>query len=359
VVSSVVCTPANLVSPTANQTFVFADGQHPTGAAHVAIAQVVASMLEGPQQAATLTEGPLAVEQSTFRTVDGRMWSALNTPVSPKGFNLWTSLDFANTDLDRGLVRGDGDTWTFSFGGDVRISPTLLAGAAVNYSEFDASYTGGSHKLEETSGTLYAGYGAGPWYVGGSLLVGNLDFKDVRRDFDVGTLRRTEQGETGGWHWALRVLGGYWMKAGSVLHGPFAKLVYQEAEINSFGERAGSSTALRYGEQNVESLVSSLGWQVQGEWGAVRPFARATWEHEFKDDARSVTASSVGLGGGYTIGGGSPNSDWALFNVGASMDLGQPGAAFGRVSAFLYGSATAGRDNGDSYAVTLGVRVPL
>jgi len=359
VASSLLCSPANLVAPNANQTYVFADGVHPTGAAHAVIAQVVASLLDAPQHAAALTEGPLSIEQSTFRTVDGRMWSALNTPVSPKNFNLWTSFDYGNQDFERGPVKGDADVWTFTFGGDVRINPHLIAGAAVNYSEFDASYGAGRHKLEETSGTLYAGWGNGPWYAGATLLVGDLDYKDVERGFDLGTLQRTERGETGGWHWALRVLGGYWMKAGNVLHGPFAKLVYQKAEIDNFAERAGTSTALRFGEQRVTSLVSSLGWQVQGEWGVVRPFARATWEHEFKDDLRFVSASPVGIGGDYSLSAGRPDTNWALFNVGASMEFGQPTAVTGRIAGFVMGSATAGRDSGDSYAVTVGVRVPL
>jgi outer membrane lipase/esterase len=357
--SSLVCAPSNLVSPNANQTYVFADGVHPTGAAHVVIAQAVASLLEGPQQAATLTEGPLAVEQSTFRTVDGRMWSALRTQVPKQSFNLWTSFDAGSTDFERGLAKGDGDLWTFSFGGDVRINEHMVAGAAVNYSEFDASYGSGSHRLEELSGTIYAGWGNGPWYLGGSLLVGDLDFKDVRRTFDLGAAQRTESGDTGGWHYAVRLLGGYWMNAGNVLHGPFAKLVYQKAEIDNFAERAGTSTALRYGEQRLTSLISSVGYQAQGEWGSVRPFARVTWEHEFKDDARSISASPIGLGGTYSIGVGEGNSNWALFNVGASMEFGQATATTGRISGWLMGSATAGRDAGDSYAVTVGVRVPL
>jgi outer membrane lipase/esterase len=206
---------------------------------------------------------------------------------------------------------------------------------------------------------VYAGWGTGPWYLGGSLLIGDLDYKDVRRNFGLGTFARGESGDSGGWHWAVRVLGGYWMKAGNVLHGPFAKLVYQKAEIDAFAEDGAMSTSLRYGEQEVESLVSSLGWQAQGEWGAVRPFARVTWEHEFKDDLRIVTASPIGIGGSYALAAGTPDSNWALFNIGASMDFGAATAATGRISGFVMGSATAGRDSGDSYGVTVGLRVPL
>jgi outer membrane lipase/esterase len=358
---SLLCSPANLVTPNANQTFVFADGVHPTGAAHAAISAVVASMIEAPFHTATLTEGPLAVEQATFRAVDARMWSGLNTPIAPKGWNLWASYDFANPDLDFGrVVNGDADVHTFSVGGDTRIGDHWVAGAAAHFSEYKAHYTGGSHKLEETAATLYAGYGAGgPWYVGTSLLIGNLDYKDVQRNFSIGALQRTEHGDTSGWHWAFRVLGGYWLTAGSVLHGPFAKLVWQEAEVSSFSEVAGTATALRYGEQTRKSLIGSLGWQVHGQWGAVRPFGRVTWEYEFKDDTRVVNASPIGIGGTFATTLGKPDNNWALLNLGASMDFGQGTTPGSRVSGYLMGTATAGKDDGDSYAITVGVRVPL
>lgn len=358
---SLLCSPANLVTPNANQTFVFADGVHPTGAGHAAIAGMVASMIEAPFRTATLTEGPLAVEQATFRSVDARMWSGLNTPIAQKGMNLWASYDFANPDLDFGrVVSGDADAQTVSIGGDTRIGDRWVAGAAAHFSEYKASYSGGSHKLEETAATLYAGYGSGgPWYLGTSLLIGNLDYENVQRNFDVGALQRTERGDTSGWHWAFRVLGGYWLTAGNVLHGPFAKLVWQEAEVSSFSEVAGTATALRYGEQTRKSLIGSLGWQVQGQWGAVRPFGRATWEYEFKDDARVVTAGPVGIGGTFATTLPKPDNNWALFNVGASMDFGQATTPGSRVSGYLMGTATAGKNDGDSYGITVGVRVPL
>lgn len=54
-----------------------------------------------------------------------------------------------------------------------------------------------------------------------------------------------------------------------------------------------------------------------------------------------------------------PDNNWALFSVGASMDFGQTTTPGSRVSGYLMGSATAGKDDGDSYGITVGVRVPL
>ncbi|GIK85762.1 MAG: autotransporter domain-containing protein [Chloroflexi bacterium CFX6] len=357
---SLLCGPANLVAANANETYVFADGVHPTGAAHRVVADYVASFLEAPFGAGTLTQGPLAVEQATFRTVDGRMWSSLDTPYDPqRGMTMWAAYDYANPDIDLPFASGDADLHTFSVGGDLRLSPHLLAGAAANFSEYKASYGGGRHTLDETSATIYAGWGSGPWYAGVSALVGVLDYSDVRRSFDVGIAQRSESGDTSGTHWGVRLHGGYWMRAGSVNHGPFAKLVWQRVDVDNFAERAGTSTALAYGEQERKSLVGSLGWQAQGTLGMVRPFGRVTWEHEFDDDALDV-ALSTSLGGRYVTTLPAPDSDWVLFNVGASMDLGAPSSsAFGKVTAFVMGSATAGKGDGDAYGVTLGVKVPF
>jgi outer membrane lipase/esterase len=356
---SLLCGPSNLVAPDANRTYMFADGVHPTGAASVVIAGVVASLLEGPQTAATLTEGPISVEQATFRAVDARMWSAMDTPYDPqRGRNFWASYDYANPDIEMGSARGDADLNTLSVGGDMRISDHLLAGAAAHFSEYKAAYTGGSHKLEETSATIYAGWGNGPWYAGVSALIGSLDYSGVSRSFDVGIAQRSEWGETSGTHWGVRVHGGYWMKAGGVNHGPFAKLVYQRADIDPYAEDGGAATGLSYGEQRRESIVGSLGWQAQGTFGMVRPFGRVTWEYEFDDDARQVT-THTGLGGSYTTTLPKPDDNWALFHVGAAMDFGAPSATFGKVTGYIMGTATAGKDDGDSYAVTVGVRVPF
>ena len=71
--------------------------------------------------------------------------------------------------------------------------------------------------------------------------------------------------------------------------------------MRGYTENGNDSTALSYGEQERESLVTSLGWQVSGRVANVRPFARVAWEFESKDDVRYVSASSVTLGGDYSV----------------------------------------------------------
>jgi outer membrane lipase/esterase len=347
------CNPSTLVAPNAAQTYLFADGYHPTTGGHAAIAQLVASMLEGPAQIGTMSGAPLAVEQAQFRALDGRMWSSLGTP-GGSSLQTWVSYDYGSNDFGGGsLGTGNSATNSVAAGLDLRLTNEVLAGVAFGYSEDKADFgnSAGNFKLQETMITAYGGWGRGPWYVGGSAFLGNLDYSTTR-NFAIGTATRSENGDTGGTHWGIRLLGGYWFNYQNIVHGPFLKLVYQEATVGAFSENSSDSTALRYQKQERDSFITSLGWQAQGQWGPVRPFARATWEWESKDSQQYVTASSSTLGGSYSVATYKPDGNWGLFLLGASMD-------FGKVTGFVSGSATAGKGNGDGYGITVGVRVPL
>jgi outer membrane lipase/esterase len=351
---SLLCTRTNLVTPNAASTFLFADGVHPTSAGHALIAQAVESMIEGPAKIGVLAEAPLAVEQATFRAIDSRMISALDAPVSRGKFQAWASYDYGRNDFDGRFISGSADVNTVSAGGDIKVTEHMLVGGAFGYADDRGDFGAGSggYTLRETTGTAYIGYGTGPWYVGATLGAGDLDFRDVHRNFDLGALSRTESGETRGWHAMASVLGGYWFSYASVLHGPFVRFAYQQIRVKGFAERGNDSTALIYGEQERKSFISTLGWQVSGQIGNVRPFARVGWEIEGKDDDRFVSASSVTLGGNYSIPALKPDNNYLRYVAGASAD-------FGRVTGYLVGSATSGRSDGNGYGITVGVRVPL
>jgi outer membrane lipase/esterase len=351
---SLLCTSANLVAPNAAQAFVFADGVHPTSATHAIIAQAVESMIEGPMKIGVLAEAPLGVERATFRAIDSRMFSALGTPVSRNRWETWVSYDYGHQDFDGNFVSGHADVNTIAAGGDYKLDDQTLVGAAFTFADDHGDFGGdsGGYKLRETTGTAYAGYGRDRWYVGATLGAGDLDFHDVHRDIDLGALRRTERGDTRGWHAMASVLGGYWFTYADLLHGPFVRLSYQDIRVKGFAENGSDSTALVYGEQRRESFISTLGWQVAGQIGRVRPFARVGWSFESHDSDRFVSASSVTLGGHYSIPVLGPDRSYAQYLVGASTD-------FGRVTGYVTGSATSGKSDGNDYGVTIGVRIPL
>ena len=352
--SALDCTPATLRDPNGAATYLFADDFHPTTATARIAAAAAASMIEGPAKIGVLAEAPLAVEQATFRAIDGRMISALGAPGSAGRFEAWASYDYGSTDFDGHFVSGSADVNTVTAGGDMKLAERLLAGVAFGYSDNKGDFGGGSggYKLGETSATAYVGYGGGPWYVGATLGAGGLDFKDVHRNFDLGALARREGGDARGWHLMGSVLGGYWFDYAGWQHGPFVRFAYQEIRVKGFSERGNDSTALSYGEQRRKSFISTLGWQVAGQVANVRPFARIAWEFEGKDDERFVTATPVGLAGTYSVPVIRPDDNYVRYLLGASAD-------FGRVTGYVVGSATSGRGDGNDYGITVGVRLPL
>ncbi len=354
--SSLNCTTATLVAPNAGQTYAFADGVHPTPAGHQIIADYAAAIIQAPQEIGLLAEAPLQVEQANFRAIDGRMWSALNAPRPQNKFDAYAVYDYGNYDRSGAFAGGDSHLNTVVAGGDMKLSDQLLAGVAFGYSEDKASYgnSSGGFKLNEASITGYVGYGSGPWYVGGSAGAGDLDFRDIRRSFPLGQGTRTESGDTRGTHLVGRVLGGYWFNlASNWIHGPFARLTYQEAKVYAWSENGATSTAMSFGHQKRESLVSSLGWQASGNLGWLRPFARVTWEKDYNNNDRSISAGLVTMPGTFSLPAFKTDDNYVLFNVGASADLGA------RAVGFVGVSATTGKGDGNYQAVTIGVRMPL
>lgn len=348
------CTPSTLVSANAPQTYLFSNDVHPTTAGHKFFAEYALSFFDGPEQMAALGDAPMGVERANWRALDARMMSGVNAPASTGKLQAWASYDYAGEDISGTGLSTSGTINTVAVGGDMRLSDRLLAGLAFTYSEYkgDFSNNGGTFKLKEPMMTVYVGYGDGPWYVGGTLGAGNLDYSNVQRNITLGAATRTESGNTNGYQTVARVLGGYWFKQGNWDHGPFGKLTWDKVKVHQFSEKGTDSTAITYGQQENEAFISSIGWQVTGNWSGWRPFARATWEYNFKNDARDISASPVVLGGTYTLPVSKPDENYALFDLGVSKE-------FGGVTGYIAGNASAGKTNGDFWAVTVGFRVPI
>ena len=352
--SALQCTPATLRDPAGNLTYAFADGVHPTTGLALLSSQAAASMIEGPAQIGTLAEAPLNVEQAAFRSIDARMIGAVGAPRATNKFDAWVDYDYGSRDVTGSFVSGDSRANTIAVGGDIKLTDQILLGIAFNYTEDKNDFGAGmgGFKLKETAATVYAGWGQGPWWLGATLGAGNLDYGDVHRNIQLGALNRVETASASGSHLMGSVLGGYWFSAGTLLHGPFVRLAWQDVRVNAFSENSTDSTALSYDEQKRTSFITSLGWQATGQWAMVRPFARITWENESKDGVRSVTATPLGLNGTYSIELGKPDNNYVRYLVGAATD-------FGRVTGYLTASGTSSRSEGNGYTVTLGMRVPL
>jgi outer membrane lipase/esterase len=354
------CTPSTLVAPNAAQTYLFADGQHPTTAGHQVIADYVASVIEAPQKIGLLAEAPLQVEQATFRALDGRMMSEVGVPRAQNKFQAYAIYDYGNYDRSNDFGGGDSQSNTVVLGGDMKLSDRWLAGVAFGYTENKASLgdNGGGFKLDEATITGYTTYADGPWYVGASLGAGDLDYRNIHRNITLGAGSRTESGSTNGTHLLARAFGGWWFNYAGWSHGPFARLTYEEAKVYAWSESGARSTAMAFGHQKRDAFISSLGWQVAGNIGMFRPYARVSWEKDYNNDDRIVRAGLVSTGGvSFGFPALKPDSDYVLFDFGAATDLGSVGTS--KVTGFVSVNATASKGDGNYQAITVGVRAAL
>ena len=124
--------------------------------------------------------------------------------------------------------------------------------------------------------------------------------------------------------------------------------------MRQFSENGSDSTALTYGQQDNDALWSSVGWQVAGNIQGFRPFARVTWEYNFDADTQAGAGASRTRSSGLVHGAGLRAGRQLV----AVRRRRQPRNS-ASVTGFLSGNVSASKGDGDYWAITVGIRVPL
>jgi len=357
-VSSLACTPNTLVNPTAPNTYVFADGVHPTTATQKIAAQYMASIIQAPEQIGLLAEAPLAVSAAQGRLIEART----QAPGGGPRVAVYGSWEFANADIDTtgATIGSKGDVSSLNVGADVMVMPALRIGAVFGYSENKGDFgsSSGGFKLDETSLTGYVAYNPGPWYVGGSLGGGDLDFKGIHRDIPLGPTVRTEQGTTKGNHIVARGIVGMNFGSATFSHGPIASLTYQQIKVNGYAEDGASSSAMIFGDQTRKSLISSIGYLVSAHLGnasgiALTPWLRVAWENEHSNDSREVRAALVSMGGSFGLPAYKVDDNYGKVDVGIAAQFNPS------LTAYVNYNTTFSQANQKNNAVMIGLKLAM
>jgi outer membrane lipase/esterase len=162
-------------------------------------------------------------------------------------------------------------------------------------------------------------------------------------------MKRKMSGSTDGDNLSLSLLGGYEFQSGSVAHGPWAGVQLQWIDVDGFSEGGGSS-ALRFGSQKRNSTVGSVGYRATMDAGSYMPFGSVSWNHEFRDEDRDVTASLTSMAASsFAMPGVKAKRDWATLSGGVSVRV-APSA-----TAILSASAEVGRGDVTNYGLHAGI----
>jgi outer membrane lipase/esterase len=327
--SSVRCGPQGsglpyTYAPGTDQSYVFADGVHPTTAAHALLGQYVVSVLRAPEQISLLGESALSAATTQTRTIRNQIL------VDSDGGETRTfvNIDYARQrfDANNGSPKTSSNNINFTLGVDAHAADNLSAGLALGVGQSNANVSGGGgYKLQDISGLGYLTYHAGGGYVGGYADFGQSNFKNIDRRIDLGAMRRTESGKADGSHLGAGLTGGWWFDFGNLRTGPFANLEWQTAKINGYSENGNDSSAMWFDRQQRDALIGTLGWRLQGHWQvanlAMSPYAELAWNHDSKADPREVSAGLNSMNGTFALTGFVPDKSWGNANLGLSAQL--------------------------------------
>jgi outer membrane lipase/esterase len=327
--SSIQCGPQGsgapvTYAPGTEQSYLFADGVHPTTAAHAMLGQYVLSVIRAPEQISLLGEAPLAANAAQTRAIRNQML------VDSAGGETRTfvNIDYARQRFDagNGSPKTNSNNYNFTLGAAVHASDHVSAGVALGVGQSNASFSGGGgYKLQDISGLGYVTYHAGGGYVGGYANFGQSNFKDIERRIDLGAMHRTESGKADGSHLGAGFTGGWWFDFDNLRTGPFANLEWQTAKINGYSESGNDSTAMWFGSQQRDALVATLGWRLQGHWNVgntvLSPYAELAWNRDDKADPRLVSAGLNSMNGTFALTGFTPDKNWGTVELGLSAKL--------------------------------------
>jgi len=344
--SSVLCSPANYVTPSAAETYLFADGVHPTLAAQRMLSQYATSVLEGPRQIAVLPHVASVIGRGRAERV------AHHVEARPQadGTRWWGDLrgDFLRYDHGDNF---DGAAPAGTFGVDWSRG-AMVFGAFGGYGRNSQDYGWRGGSFDQSDATLggFAGwYGDSAWF-NAQLSYSWLSY-DIDREVQIGPTTRRHSGSPDGSNVSAGLSGGYRFGDGALRHGPVLSVLAQRIDIDGYTESNPSSTALVHGDQQFDSLVGSVGWQFDYTiHDHLRPYARLTVDREFEELPDQVFAQLQTMPGvaPYAVPGVQFDRDYGTAVLGARTSL------FG-LDANLGVSTTVGQKGGTNAGAFLTV----
>jgi outer membrane lipase/esterase len=349
--SSLFCTPGAYVTPDANETYFFADGVHPTGAAHRILAQAVVAEIAAPGQVSMLGEAELNASADHIEAVRAQLFSGHDRDRADDSVRGFADIKFSNTDFDASGWSPEArfHQATLTLGGDLRRNENWRWGGTVSVSAQRMDI--GPSDVDGTGviGTLYGAWDFAHGYINANLFLGTDSF-DIDRHIQLGAMDRVETGTTSASNKGATIGGALVFGGDSVKHGPFIDVTWQQIGVDGFAEDNTDSTSMYFDDYDRDSLISRIGYQLEVGSGRVRPYGRIAYNNESEDDQVFVGAGSNSMNGHFTMPGFIPTDNWLTAELGVAFQVSD------RTTAHVSYSGLFSNDIQDQNALNLGVR---
>jgi outer membrane lipase/esterase len=294
--SSLVCSSANYPAGS-DQTYVFADGNHPGTATHRLISEYVVGMLAAPQQINALPTGAVASRAALHDLLRTQLFAG-ELQRERSGRNVWLSVQGQQRDYDTSKLdpNDDANGYHFAIGFDMPLAANWVVGGAlsVSHDSMDFAADRGDYSQRDASLSAYGKWRAQSWFVDGAASYGQQNY-DINRRIPLGASALEADGDTDGSNLSLQLEGGYEFSNGAITHGPYLGVIAQDVDIDGFEEKGGEAANLGYASQERHSLVGSAGWQLAYAAGQWSPYARLGAEHEFEDRDHSLEMRALSI----------------------------------------------------------------
>lgn len=259
--------------------------------------------------------------------------------------------DFKNTGLTAGL--------------DYRFTDSFVAGLGVSRSETDADITRslGDVRTKAWAGSLYGSYYVRDYYVDAHFGYSDINF-DTRRNIVVPTMttvpgfNTSATGSTNGKQHNFALGAGYDIKREAYTVTPYASFSMLKLDIDAYSEsEPNNGLGLDIGKQTVKSTQSVLGVKlaktISTASGVLVPYVSAEWNHEYKNDSRSLTAKYTNDPfNSFTFAIPTDSPDRNYFTVGAGIS----GVFANGLQSFVSVATVLGLKDVKNYGIVVGLR---
>uniref|UniRef100_A8G7T5 Outer membrane autotransporter barrel domain n=1 Tax=Serratia proteamaculans (strain 568) TaxID=399741 RepID=A8G7T5_SERP5 len=352
-VSSAVCSSA-MPGFDSSQSYLFADHFHPSPQAHQLIADYIQAVLDGPAQVVALNQATAAMARDSRATLDSR-FQQLRNGGNPQGaLGVFGGYAGQHYDYSANLAAGDGNATTHNLtvGVDYQLTDGWLIGALISGSNDDQQPS--SRYDYKARGLLFSAFTAldvfEHGWVNADLHYATMDYDDIRRSMQLGSLTRTETGSTDGKQWGARVTAGYDFPVTSYLTtGPMAQFAWDYSNVSGYSEDGNDSTAMRFNDQTYHSQIGALGWRLDSNFGLFNLYAEVSYQHQFGDDVYRAGGGLKSTQTSFTRDSANQDKNWLDVTLGANMPLTDQVAAFATVS------QTGGLSSGEQFMYNVGV----
>lgn len=248
------------------------------------------------------------------------------------GFFLNGTVNFGDKDETNNEAGFDYNTTGLTAGVDYRFSEDFIAGGALGYATNDVNFDskGGGLETETWHIAAYAtSYLTERTYIDAIVEYGWNDY-DSKRNIDyqitssLDAVRRQARASFSGAQFGASLSAGYDINEGPVAFGVYAKTAYLSVDVDDYRENNAGGLNLEMDGFDATSVTTTLGTSVSRVFNTqtaiLVPQASFEWEHEYDNDASTLSARFAADPSGTTflIDTDSPDRDYFRIGLGLS-----------------------------------------